>query len=313
MSNRVVKKEKQSNVGSTSYIKYKDNTISQNNNIHVAMFSEDLVVAWSESRYNVCAFEDCVYSPNDYINIRVCIVERPSDDEGKYICCMAMTEFSKNRYNQWEDNENVIGFDIYFNKNFAKNELGVDEKIIVSHMAALSKGRVVDNSFVYIDVLKNAAYIREVFFSDDDLNVLKKIKISNIVSNIIVRAIFSHANENFNLNCSRDHKKIAMVKGIIDQNVRNTPDIESISKAIGVSVSKLMKSFREIEKRTVGDYITEQKMLLAAKMLREGRLTISEVAYECGYEHPSNFTTAFKRFYGSPPRQFIKSAHSRSF
>ena len=42
----------------------------------------------------------------------------------------------------------------------------------------------------------------------------------------------------------------------------------------------------------------------AAGLLRTTALPISEVALQCGFDSPSNFAQAFKRFYGVTPRAY---------
>lgn len=48
-------------------------------------------------------------------------------------------------------------------------------------------------------------------------------------------------------------------------------------------------------------------MFLAKELLKEGKLSIARVAYECGYDNYSYFTKIFKKKYGITPREFGQS------
>jgi AraC-like DNA-binding protein len=43
---------------------------------------------------------------------------------------------------------------------------------------------------------------------------------------------------------------------------------------------------------------------MAPSLLRDGRLAVSEVAFLLGYEDPSAFQRAFRRWFGRSPRAF---------
>ena len=63
-------------------------------------------------------------------------------------------------------------------------------------------------------------------------------------------------------------------------------------------------------KATVGtaplDYLTQLRMLMAAKRLIEPGTRVSVVAQELGYESESAFSAAFKRAMGLPPRRYAE-------
>ena len=56
---------------------------------------------------------------------------------------------------------------------------------------------------------------------------------------------------------------------------------------------------------TVAGYIRIRRMRRAAELLLEGR-SVTETALETGFETPSGFTKAFRRYYGVTPRAYLK-------
>lgn len=63
----------------------------------------------------------------------------------------------------------------------------------------------------------------------------------------------------------------------------------------------------------VGDgYIRHRRLNIARQHLERGLVSITEAAYEAGYQHPSNFTNAFKKAFGVPPHALAKHSTSRT-
>ena len=71
-------------------------------------------------------------------------------------------------------------------------------------------------------------------------------------------------------------------------------------------------SFATRFKATVGqapmEYLTQLRMLMAARRLAEPGTRVSVVAHELGYESESAFNAAFKREMGLPPRRYAENA-----
>ena len=81
--------------------------------------------------------------------------------------------------------------------------------------------------------------------------------------------------------------------------------MDDIAKACGLSTSALQNRFSEAFNITVKRYMRKRLLERAKRALGvEGR-TIGEAAYEAGYNHTSNFVSAFTREYGLPPKAYL--------
>lgn len=61
------------------------------------------------------------------------------------------------------------------------------------------------------------------------------------------------------------------------------------------------------EKRSIHQYIIEQRLTQAAQLLLEGDRNVSEIAAIVGYGKPSNLAAAFKKRYGVAPKNYRES------
>ena len=60
-------------------------------------------------------------------------------------------------------------------------------------------------------------------------------------------------------------------------------------------------------------YLTNWRMQVAAHKLRENRSTISQIAFDVGYESEAAFTRAFRREMGAPPAAWRKQSTPQSY
>ena len=87
--------------------------------------------------------------------------------------------------------------------------------------------------------------------------------------------------------------------------------ITCLSEHFGVSETQLKASFRGVYGVSVYTYIREQKMLPAARMLRQTKLRVIEIAGHHGYDNGSKFAKAFRDVLGVSPREYrMGSANS---
>ncbi|EEA96940.1 transcriptional regulator, AraC family, putative [Pseudovibrio sp. JE062] len=80
--------------------------------------------------------------------------------------------------------------------------------------------------------------------------------------------------------------------------------IERISKETGLSKRSIQRHFKEKYNLTVSDFIRKQRLEKARQAINKGGITVAEAAYMAGYNSPSSFSNAFKRVYGSAPKNW---------
>jgi two-component system, response regulator YesN len=82
--------------------------------------------------------------------------------------------------------------------------------------------------------------------------------------------------------------------------------LESAAAAVGMSPTYLCTYFRERTGEHYSDFISRLRMEKAAKLLSERLMSVVDAARETGYSNPKNFSRAFKKYYGSSPREYLK-------
>lgn len=73
------------------------------------------------------------------------------------------------------------------------------------------------------------------------------------------------------------------------------------------SRSVLAERFQQLVGSSPIQYLTQWRMLMASKMLREGSAPLTRIAEEVGYQTDSAFSRAFRREFGVPPSSWRRS------
>lgn len=81
--------------------------------------------------------------------------------------------------------------------------------------------------------------------------------------------------------------------------------MESLAAKVGMSVSSLHHRFKAITTMSPLQYQKQIRLLEARKLLLagNGNLEAATVAFQVGYESPSQFSREYHRLFGAPPRR----------
>ena len=159
--------------------------------------------------------------------------------------------------------------------------------------------------------------------SSEMANVISQIKHANLLGNTmdiyieakVLELIALQFQEKADCSIDATHNQLKRISDIekiheagrlLLADLNNTPTIPRLSKVIGLNECRLKYGFKEVYNKTIFQYLFEHKMNLAQKLLLDTDCTIFEIANQCGYDEPANFSNAFKRKFGIYPREFRK-------
>ena len=100
--------------------------------------------------------------------------------------------------------------------------------------------------------------------------------------------------------------KIIEVKNIIDDNLSTALSIMNLAQLVGINDYHLKKGFKELYNTTIYSYTVKKRMYKSKELLLNEELNVNEVAFLMGYNDATNFTAAFKKYYGYTPGKIVK-------
>ena len=77
--------------------------------------------------------------------------------------------------------------------------------------------------------------------------------------------------------------------------------IDALARTVHMSPSVLHRRFKAATVMSPLQYQKQVRLLEARKMLMSGDVEAASVAYEVGYESPSQFSREYRRLFGAPP------------
>jgi len=92
---------------------------------------------------------------------------------------------------------------------------------------------------------------------------------------------------------------------LIEKNLDKTSfGTEQLAKELFVSRTQLHRKIQAITEQAPGEFIRTIKLKRAARLLLNGKLSVTQVAYEIGFSSPAQFTRAFTKQFNCVPSEF---------
>ncbi len=91
---------------------------------------------------------------------------------------------------------------------------------------------------------------------------------------------------------------------LVEAHYREHVKVEDLAHRLGISVSHLNGTCRELAGQPALQIMHERQLLEAKRLLTYTRMTIYEISAELGFSDPTNFTRLFRRRVGISPKVF---------
>ena len=91
-------------------------------------------------------------------------------------------------------------------------------------------------------------------------------------------------------------------------DMRDPPTLGELAEAVGLVERRLSAAFRLEFGAGPFEVLRDHRLEHARLALEQGAAALKEIAFRVGYNHVSNFISAFRTRYGAPPRQFLDEA-----
>lgn len=150
------------------------------------------------------------------------------------------------------------------------------------------------------------AYLEKPF-SMDELHTV----IDNLVDNVrLLRGKYSGSRDQADRlevpkTVGNDEQLMARIMKAVNAHLAD-PDfnVEALTREVGISRAQLHRKLKEITGVSTADFIRNLRLQRAAELLAEGKVGVTQVAYDVGFGSQSHFSTVFRRHFGVSPRDY---------
>ena len=102
----------------------------------------------------------------------------------------------------------------------------------------------------------------------------------------------------------------ALMERIVQSVNRHLSDseftVEQLCSEAGISRAHLHRKMKEMTGMPVTEFIRNIRLEQAARLLRERKLNITQVAYSVGFSNQGYFSTVFHKHFGVTPRDYVE-------
>ncbi|UII27142.1 response regulator [Fulvivirga maritima] len=82
--------------------------------------------------------------------------------------------------------------------------------------------------------------------------------------------------------------------------------VESLAFDLNMSRSQLFRRLKTLTEKTPSEFLYAYRIKRSTHLLKEGKLSVSEIAYKTGFSSPNSFTKTFTKHIGLAPSKFVK-------
>lgn len=109
-----------------------------------------------------------------------------------------------------------------------------------------------------------------------------------------------------------DDERIATVLDFMEANFSENITLEQAAARVFLSPSRLSHLFREKCGQDFSGWLTKLRVREAEALLRDTVLSIEEVALRSGFGNRSHFSVIFRKYNGSPPARYRRTAQAEA-
>lgn len=151
------------------------------------------------------------------------------------------------------------------------------------------------------------AFVRllQLIQTPDDIPILSPL----IIKEILYRLLMSPQGDRLKRIAATGTNGHRIIKAIewLKQNFFKPMSIDELANSVGMSLSSFHQHFRDITSMSPLQYQKRMRLTEARRLLMTEDLDVSSASVQVGYESLSQFSREYKRFFGMPPSEDLKS------
>ncbi len=128
----------------------------------------------------------------------------------------------------------------------------------------------------------------------------------------LIRTNCSSGSTEHTVKSGRDLQRIKQMLSFIHNHFDSEVTIAAIASAASISESECLRCFRSTIRTTPIQYLKQYRIRQAARLLRSSNSSVTDIAYQCGFQDVSYFTRAFRLARGCTPTEYRKKTPSGS-
>ncbi len=194
----------------------------------------------------------------------------------------------------WDNSNHIFGYD-YLNIFFDRAE-GFENKLPANSRKSVQIGDIIQKMY------------QEQSKKEDKYKTMLKIHLLNIL--VLLIRHYNLNEQDKNKVHKKNYSQIIKITQYINEHFTDDIHLDDLVKMACMSKNTLMKLFKDFNGISVYSYIVSKRINFAVDMLLKEDKSITDIAYECGFNNTVSFNKMFKKITGHTPSE-IKKMHTK--
>lgn len=201
---------------------------------------------------------------------------------------------------------NIATINIEVDENYLKGLFNLSEKSPVLQSLLQNTQPLLFEQMIYPSLQKIVDQIVSEPVDETFELFFLRVKAEELVCRLLMELKKRNDKHLYPLNI-HDIQTIYKVKEQMLEHLETPPVIKELAVYASMSPSKLKRLFKQIFGSSIFNYYQEFRMKEAALLLKEKKLSVSEVGYQLGFTNLSHFSRVFKEHTGMKPKEYSLS------
>ena len=117
-------------------------------------------------------------------------------------------------------------------------------------------------------------------------------------------ALDKHEISTSKINIPQNQERFNQIIEYINENYTQEIQPKTIAKILFIDKSYISRIFKSYSGKTIAEYVNTKRILVSVTLLKETKMTISQIALETGFADLNYFSRLFKKIVGVSPKAF---------
>ncbi|HSM46399.1 MAG TPA: AraC family transcriptional regulator [Draconibacterium sp.] len=103
--------------------------------------------------------------------------------------------------------------------------------------------------------------------------------------------------------------RLTKVLQFLNTNYQRKIELETVADIANLHPAAFCRFFKEKTGKSLSEYLNDMRIGYACRLIIEGKLSVSQISYESGFNNLSNFNRTFKRHAKMTPTEYFQRFH----
>ena len=103
--------------------------------------------------------------------------------------------------------------------------------------------------------------------------------------------------------------RLTKVMHYLNTNYQHKIELEKVAEIASLHPSAFCRYFKEKSGKSLSEFVNDMRISYACRLIIEGKLSVSQICFESGFNNLSNFNRTFKKHTNFTPSNYFKEFH----